>query len=78
MDLLENQYDSNSSKTIILWKNEEQPNKNNTISNDMTYKIPRGLSENYLFMIMRTANDLVNRVIEDSQWIVQSSHLTTR
>lgn len=75
---MDNKYDSNSNKTIILWENDENLMINNTINKDTRYKIPQGLSENYSSMITQTAIDLVNSVIEDSQWIVQNSHFANR
>lgn len=76
MNSSESIYDeSHSSKTIILWKNEEHPvsrtsNHNHTSTN--AYKVSGELSENYLYLITKTADDLVNRVIKDSEWIVKN------
>lgn len=77
-------YETNSSKTIVLWKNNvsSQAIKNNTINvpsfgiqqlNRSSYKLPRGLSENYLYFIRKSADDLVDRVIADSEWIARCS-----
>lgn len=74
----ENQYETSSSKTVILWRNDKSPNDFN-ITNDIhrefnrnnVYKLPRRLSENYLYLIKKTANDLINRTITDSEWIAQ-------
>jgi len=74
----ENQYETSSSKTVILWRNDKSPDVFN-ITNDIdrkfnrnnVYKVPRRLSDNYLYLIKKTAKDLIIRTIKDSEWITQ-------
>lgn len=78
-------YETNPSKTIVLWKNNvaTQAIKDNTTKvpsfdirqqlNRNGHKVPRGLSENYLYFIRKSADELVNRVIVDSVWVARCS-----
>ncbi|VVC32923.1 A-kinase anchor protein 28kDa [Cinara cedri] len=77
----DDKYDTNSSRTFILWKNfvqqdETQTNIRSSSARqhlkDTVYKSPRGLSENYLHLIRKTADNLVNTVIEVSESLVQN------
>lgn len=74
---------TNSSKTITLCKN-DVPLSNNKKTNVpfqihqqlnecREYKKPRGLSENYLYFLNKTVEDLVNNVIAKSEKIFQCS-----
>lgn len=78
MDLSD--YDSNSSETIVLWANDLPIAERNVPSykirkqlNEKLHKVPQELSENYLYLVTKLAEDLVNRVITDSEWIVHCS-----
>lgn len=84
MDTSEKEPDSSSSKTILLWKNEKSQHENDVnacLSSHCVwkphdrnkYKAPRGLSEYYLYLIRKTANDLINRVIADSLRAIEST-----
>jgi len=85
MDELENKSDVNSSETIILWKNHNfQDNLITTEDNDQkldkyvkSYQTPpRMLGENYLYLISKTANDLIDYTVTMSKWIAQCSFIS--
>lgn len=73
-------FDSDSSETFVLWANDLPIAERNIPSHNIRkqlnknlYKVPQGLSENYLYLITKLADDLVNRVITDSEWVVHCS-----
>ena len=77
MDLIENNKDS--SKTVILWKNENPLVKGPSVSflenfhqrNDHLYKVPTGISEHFSNSVLKASEDLVNGVVADSKRVVQ-------
>jgi len=79
MDSIENNKDKDSSKTVILWKNEIPLVKCPSISllenlhqrNDHLYKVPTGISEHFSNSVLKTSEDFVNGVIADSKRAVQ-------
>eukprot|EP00102_Acyrthosiphon_pisum_P026594 XP_016663804.1 PREDICTED: uncharacterized protein LOC100571970 isoform X2 [Acyrthosiphon pisum] len=81
MDLIENNKvkDKDSSKTVILWKNEIPLVKYPSVSllenfhqrNEHLYKEPTGISEHYLNSVLKTSEDFVSGVIADSKRALQ-------
>lgn len=71
---------SGSSDTVVLWQNDAFPVRTADVDGfpRQSYETPRALSENYLYLIRKTAADLVNAVVDDSEWIVQCSVKTKR
>lgn len=81
MDPIDNQNDSSSSKTVIVWKNNvpeiHTPGDRHRFNGNL-YQIPRKDCEYYLYFVWKTANDLVNKVVQDSKWIIQCSKKTNK
>lgn len=73
-------HESSSSDTVVLWRNNAFPVHAADVGGfpGQLYETPRALSENYLYLIRKTAVELVNAVVDDSEWIVQCSVKTNR
>lgn len=81
---------ANSSDTIILWKNDVHHVSYENLSDVPInihqqfketceeYKIPRGLSENFEYFLKKTAEDLVNHAIADTENMLQCSQKTNK
>jgi len=79
MDLIETFHDKDSSKTIILWKNEiplvksaSVPMLDNRYHRDgHLCKVPTGMSEHFSNLVLKTSENFVNGVIADSKQAAQ-------
>jgi len=79
MDSFETHSDTDSSKTVVLWKNTISPKCSTEVfpenlhqhSGHILYKKPTGISEQFLNLVLKTSEDFVNRVVADSEWAVE-------
>lgn len=78
MDSNDNQNDTSSSQTVIVWKNDVPEIHTTGRFNGHSYQVPQMDSEYYLYSVWKTANDLVNKVVKDSEWIMQCSKNTNK
>lgn len=87
MNSFEKGHDSSSSKTIILWKNENPLHKNDENTclssnciwpppNRNEYPASQRLSEFYSYLIKKTASDFIDHVIADSLQAVETIKYT--
>lgn len=81
MDSFETYFDADSSKTVILWRNnvsrvDQAPSNVSLLENHHqrrghSYKLPTGLDEHFSNSVIQTSEDEVNKVIADSKRAVQ-------